>query len=69
MSAEANSLPVLLCPRDGGKVVELKDDPEPNGGRPGDGEPIVTGYWCEEGHKLEPAEKPLTAGVDDGENR
>ena len=69
MSAEANSLPVLLCPRDGGKVVELKDDPPTNRKGDADREPIVTGYWCEEGHKLESAEKPLTAGVDDGENR
>lgn len=50
---------MLTCPRDGAPVVELKTpatgaDVE-RVGTP----PVVTGWWCEVGHKLDESERPI----------
>lgn len=46
---------VLTCPRDGGKLVVLKtrvlsEEVEDSS---------VSGYWCENGHKLDEHESPI----------
>jgi hypothetical protein len=57
---EAAAQSVLLCPRDGGKLVELKEKPAGARSKPTEKtQPVVTGWWCEEGHNLEIAELPV----------
>jgi len=62
---DAGGQPALICPRDGARVIELKEKTPGVHTPPTEvTAPVVTGWWCEAGHRLELAELPVeTDGV------